>query len=330
MRFLPLPLLLAIASAAAAQPADHAPVKAVADRQLTVSAPAGQGQLPVYLSADWSGPLPAVSRAVIVVHGTLRNADVYLRSAERARDAAAAPDTLLIVPQFLATTDIAAHHLPQETLRWSLEGWKAGEPAEGPAPLSSFDAFDAVLTRLADPHLFPALHDVVVAGHSAGAQVVQRYAVVGRGEAALTARNITVRYVVANPSSYLWFGEARPRPACPGFDQWKYGLRGAPPYVANTGTLEDRFINRDVVYLLGALDTNPEHPFLDRSCQAEAQGETRFARGMLNMLYQEQRHPNQVRHRIFTIPGVGHDGERMFTSACGLAALFDRLGCTGF
>jgi hypothetical protein len=25
-----------------------------------------------------------------------------------------------------------------------------------------------------------------------------------------------VRYVVANPSSYLWFGDVRPRPTCPG------------------------------------------------------------------------------------------------------------------
>jgi pimeloyl-ACP methyl ester carboxylesterase len=299
---------------------------------MTVVTQDGQGRLPLYVSADWSAPLPAVTRAVIVVHGTLRNADVYRRSAERARNEAFVPEqtTLLVIPQFLAETDITAHKLPAEILRWTLEGWKDGEPAKGPAPLSSFDAFDAMLGHLADAHLFPGLRNVVVTGHSAGAQVVQRYAAVGRGETALIARRIAVRYVVAEPSSYLWFGDARPRPTCPGFDRWKYGLRDPPPYVGDTSKLEDRFISRDVIYLLGALDTDPAHPFLDRSCAAEAQGETRYARGMLNMLFLEQRHPNLVRHRIFTIPGVGHSGARIFASDCGIAALFDRPGCTGF
>ncbi len=317
---------------ARAQEADHLPVKVVADQRLTISTPAGTGSLPIYLSADWTVPQPAVTRAVIVVHGTMRDADVYFASAQRARQDAgtSGTTTLLVVPQFLAETDIAAHHLPPETLRWTLDGWKGGEPAKGPAPLSSFDAFDAVLGHLSDARLFPALHIVVVAGHSAGAQVVQRYAVVGRGETALTARGIAVRYVVANPSSYLWFGELRPRPTCPGFDRWRYGLRDAPPYVGDTSGVEDRFIKREVVYLLGALDTNPAHPYLDRTCAAEAQGETRFARGMLNMLYLEQRHPNQVQQRILTIPAVGHNGGRMFGSVCGMAALFDRPGCPGF
>jgi hypothetical protein len=163
--------------------------------------------------------------------------------------------------------------------------------------------------------------------------VVQRYAAVTHGEAPLTARGIQLRYIIANPSSYLWFGETRPRPidpaACPSFDRWKYGLHDAPPYVGDTSHIEDRFINRDVVYLLGEADTNPAHRFLDRSCAAEAQGENRFVRGMLNLLYLEQRHPNLVRHRIFAVPGVGHNAEQIFASACGLAALFDRPGCPG-
>jgi hypothetical protein len=107
-------------------------------------------------------------------------------------------------------------------------------------------------------------------------------------------------------------------------------LHDAPSYVGDTKGIEERFIRRGVVCLLGALDTNPAHPDLDRSCAAEAQGETRFARGMPNMPYLEQRHPNLVQQRIFAIPDVGHDGGRMFASVCGMAALFDRPGCPGF
>jgi hypothetical protein len=34
-----------------------------------------------------------------------------------------------------------------------------------------------------------------------------------------------------------------------------------------------------VIYLLGTADTNPDHPALDKSCMAEAQGPYRYVRG---------------------------------------------------
>ena len=46
------------------------------------------------------------------------------------------------------------------------DGWEGGDPAEGPTDASSFDALDAILARLADKRLFPALRAVVIAGHS--------------------------------------------------------------------------------------------------------------------------------------------------------------------
>ena len=322
-----------LAASAAAQSPDRQPVKTIADGRVAVSVPAGRGSVPVYVSADWSKPLPSVTRAVIVVHGTLRNADVYLRAAEAARVKAkeAAEANLLIVPQFLTAADIAAHGVRADVLRWGFDEWKDGRPAAGPAPLSSFDVFDAILARLADKTAFPGLRHVVVAGHSGGAQVVQRYAVAGRGEDMLTRQKIPVRYVVANPSSYLWFGDERPRPqpGCATAAQWKYGLAGAPPYVGPVDTLEERYIKRDVIYLLGDQDIDPAHPQLDRSCGGASQGESRYARGMQFLFALEGRHPNLVRHRIFAIPGVGHDSAGMFGSVCGGAALFDKTGCPG-
>ena len=83
---------------------------------------------------------------------------------------------MLIVPQFLAGIDAVHHALPDRVLRWSLEGWMGGEPAEGSVPASSFDAVDTILAYLNDRSNFPALRRIVLAGHSAGAQLVQRYA----------------------------------------------------------------------------------------------------------------------------------------------------------
>jgi pimeloyl-ACP methyl ester carboxylesterase len=319
----------------AAEPAWHNPVKVVADSRLTVAVPGGAGEIPVYLSADWSHALPNITRAVIVVHGVERDADGYLRGAEAARVAAgpAGEETLLIVPQFLADIDVATFHLSPVTLHWSTGGWSEGEPAHGPVPVSSFDVFDAILQHLAERALLPNLAHVVLAGHSAGGQVVQRYAVVGRGEAALAARGLVLRYVVANPSSYLYFSDNRPVPvdraACPQFDRWKYGLAGAPPYVGDTTGMEARFAARQVVYLLGTADTDPRQANLDMTCGGEAEGAYRFARGEAYFAYLQARHPGTLAQRAALVPGVGHNGAKMFGSVCGLAALFDRPGCPG-
>jgi pimeloyl-ACP methyl ester carboxylesterase len=308
------------------------PVKVIADARISVGS---EGSLPLFVSSDWSNPLPGITRAILVLHGRLRNADVYYRSARTAQAAAgeAGKATIMIVPQFLAGIDVEAFHLPPDTLRWSLEGWEGGEPAEGPTPASSFDALDAILARLADRRLFPDLKQVVVAGHSGGGQVVQRYAIAGRGEAALVGENIGVRYVVANPSSYAYFRAERPEPqiaaSCPGYNNWKYGMDLRPPYLAaaTPDELEQHYVAHHVVYLLGTLDTNPNHPALDRSCMAEAQGPFRYARGHAYVAAMAAGDAGTPNHRVLDVPGVGHDGDRMLTSHCGLAALFDLPGC---
>jgi pimeloyl-ACP methyl ester carboxylesterase len=272
----------------------------------------------------------------LVIHGRLRNADVYWRSAQEAAAAAgpASATTVTIVPQFLADIDIPARDLSPATLHWSLEGWMGGEPAHGPAPLSSFDALDAIMARLADKARFPHLREIVVAGHSAGAQVVQRYAVLNRTGAGLAQAGIVLRYVVANPSSYAYFDTLRPSaeggfapypaPDCPGFDDWKYGLQDLPPYAAGVAVkaLEARYVGRRVTYLLGQADTNPNHPALDKTCMAEAQGPYRLARGRAYVAYLRMRHPEGLNQTLVEVPGVGHDGDAMLTSPGGLTALF--------
>jgi pimeloyl-ACP methyl ester carboxylesterase len=342
MRARILPLLLALTMPAMLQTGTYAaeedaphhhPVKAVADSRIAVGN--NLGMLPLYLSADWSKPLPDITRAVLVLHGRLRNADVYFKSALTAQ--AAAGDTgkaaLMIVPQFLARVDIDAYHLPADTLHWSLEGWEGGDAAKGPQPASSFDALDAILAKLADHTLFPNLKQVVVAGHSGGGQVVQRYAITGKGEAALTKAGIAVRYVVANPSSYAYFDDKRPEPAiaasCPGYNNWKYGMDDRPPYLAtpSIAELEKTYVSRRVIYLLGTQDTNPQHPALDRSCMGEAEGPYRYIRGHTYFEMMKARDNGTPNHSLWDVEGVGHNGDKMLTSPCGLKALFDLPGC---
>jgi pimeloyl-ACP methyl ester carboxylesterase len=327
-----IPQALAQAWAAEEAARNHRPVKEIADSRIAVG---DQATLPLYVSADWSKPLPDINRAVLILHGRLRNADVYFRSAKTAQAAAgdAGKAAIMIVPQFLAGIDVDAYQLPPDTLRWSLEGWEGGDPALGPTPASSFDALDAILAKLADRKLFPSLKQVVVAGHSGGAQVVQRYAIAGKAEAALTALGIGVRYVVANPSSYAYFDSARPEPSiaasCPGYNKWKYGMDARPAYLAGQAisALEQGYVARRVIYLLGTKDTNPNHPALDKTCMAEAEGPFRYARGHAYAAVMQARDGGTPHHSLWDVPGVGHDGDKMLTSPCGLKALFDLPGC---
>ena len=335
-------LLLALSADAAQSPLQDVSVWLVADHRLTVSTPAGSGALALYVSKDWDRPQPAITRAIVTVHGVERTASNARTIAEvgRARSGLAPDSVLLIEPQFLDDVDVGAQHLPAETLHWSHTGWEAGDDAHGPAPISSFAALDAILARLADRASFPALKDVVLAGHSGGGQLVQRYAVAGRGESALTGVGIHVRYVVANPSSYVYFSPERPAgdgfatfdaAACPAYDRWKYGMTGLPTYLAgqDAAALEAAYAARDVVYLLGAADDNPNHPALDKTCMAEAEGPNRYARGLAYFRYLQWRRPTSLAQRLRQVPNVGHDSDGMFNSTCGLAVLYDLPGCDG-
>jgi len=310
------------------------PVKAIAPGRIHVDKGTVTAELPLYLSADWTKPQPEVTQALLVFHGKLRNADDYNVSGRKAvASAKAEGTTLLITPQFLAQQDVDAFHLPADTLRWAPEAWMGGDDAVAPTAISSYDAIDAILGYLADRRLFPNLKRVVLAGHSGGGQVVQRYAVVGKAPDRLVAQGIAVRYVVANPSSYLYFTPERPlddgtfgipKKSCYGkYNHWKYGTELPPPYVgaADFGRLERRFITRDVIYLLGTKDTDPDHPALDKTCSAEDEGAYRYVRGHNYFRYLTERHP-ALMQKLWDVEGVEHDGDRMFNSPCGLYALF--------
>jgi hypothetical protein len=311
------------------------PVREIAPGRVPVQ---GAG-MPVYLSQDWQAPLPGVTRAVLVMHGLNRDADTYFAGLRQAAQrAGAGAESLLIAPQILAEEDIAAHRPPASLLHWDHDAWAGGLPARGPTPASAFDGLDAILARLADRRRFPALAEVVMAGHSAGGQVVHRYAVAGRGDAALTAVGVRTRYVIANPSSYVYLNAERPLPggfavpqpgACPGYDDWRYGLAAnLPPYATQApATLRERYLTRDVTYLLGTRDTNPDHRVLDRSCAAELEGPHRYARGHSYMEHLVRLHAAMPSQRLWDVPGIGHDGPGMINSPCGLAALFGAGAC---
>lgn len=317
MRIWLLALLTICASTQAAEPG----VEAISSGRLQLKG----GEMAVSVGQS---PLK-IERMLIVVHGHSRDAETYRKSAEQAADQAGqSMTTLVIVPQFLNETDIARHQLPEKLLRWQGDDWMNGGLSTGQNPLSSYTVIDEIVARLGDHQQFPDVKEVVIAGHSGGAQVVQRYALLSQDQPALKTAGVQVRYVIANPSSYAYFNEQRPvafnHAGCPNFNRWKYGLKDLPAYAGGQtpAQLEEIYVKRDISYLLGQQDNDPNQPALDKSCEAQAQGANRLIRGQNYFNYLKRRHPQGLTQQLIEVPGVGHDGDGMFTSPEGQKALF--------
>ena len=315
-------LLALLITCANAQAAEHA-VKEVSSGRLLLTS----GEIAVGI-----GPAPAkIERVLIIIHGRLRDADTYRQSAVRvAEQAGQTASTLVIAPQFLNEADVVAHPVADSVLRWQGNDWMAGGLSTAPFAMSSYAALDEIIGRIGDRKQFPDVKQIVIAGHSGGAQVVQRYALLGHDQPALKAADIQVRYVIANPSSYAYFDERRPvafnHAGCPNFNRWKYGLANLPAYAEGQTAkqLKEIYVKRDVVYLIGQQDNDPKQSALDKSCEAQAQGANRLARGRNYFAHLKRLQPQGLNQQLIEVPGVGHDGDGMFNSPQGRKALFSQ------
>ena len=188
---------------------------------------------------------------------------------------------------------------------------------------------------MTDPNKFPNVREVVVAGHSAGGQFTQRYAATTSIEA--QRPGLRFRYVVTNPSSYLYLNDQRPVNSnrdqssvrfgtphrCSTYNEYKFGLEDRNRYASRltADQIRDQYTGRYVVYLLGGDDNDIGSADLDHSCEADVQGAQRLARGRFYYRHMMQFFPAN-RHRKLIVGGVGHSGGRMFRSANGQEALF--------
>jgi pimeloyl-ACP methyl ester carboxylesterase len=312
----------------------------------------GQARAMTYATYPLDQANPRIRRALIMVHGTLRNADHYFTTATGAAFLAGAlGDTLVIAPAFRSAAPHCGDKLEPHEVSWSCTGdsWRSGGAAVSDPNLASFDFVDALLTRLADKRLFPNLKAVVVAGHSAGGQFVSRYEMANRVHDKL---GIAISYVVANPSSYAWpaavrpelSGDAAPEAAALGwrsetphtaftygafdgtkvetYDVWPYGLEGRTGgYTARTSDdqLRRQLAARPTTYLLSQVDVLPLGGF-DDAPQAMAQGATRRARGEAFVKYVNEKLGGSA--KVLIVPECGHNDRCVYTTDAVLPVIF--------
>ena len=326
-----------------------AAVDVVCDKRFTVDEADSSLVIPYCSNVDLDLGASDIERVIIVIHGNNRNADDYYSYVENAGITAenAYINTAIIAPQFLTESDIDTHNLYDDHLFWSSSGWKKGNTSNSasakprPFNVSSFEVVDQIIIGFSDDQRWPRVTEVVIAGHSAGGQFVNRYAAGGWAETELLAGrpDVGARYIVANPSSQLYYNATRAVAGsldifetpdardCPEYDDYKYGLKDKNNYMTARGntTLGQNYQGRTMIMLLGEFDDNPKSSSMDKSCEAMLQGAHRLERGQIYFNHIQDYFGSQVleRHRLDIIAGVGHTGAGMFQSPCGLKHLYD-------
>jgi hypothetical protein len=300
-------------------------------------------EIPFERSHPLDVPSQQIERVVIVIHGSSRDSHDYFEDVRAAAEAAGkAQQTLVIAPQFLEEEDVVAWSLESTVLYWD-GGWRQGDRSRNtvanprPARLSSFAVVDGIVDAVAAPGVLPNLEWIAITGHSAGGQFVNRFAA---GSAAEDLHpDLSFRYAIANPSSYLYFTPERrvvglpgafalptaeEIAACPSYDDYRYGLQDLNAYMAAAGAsvVTDRYRSRAVEYLLGELDTGTED--LSMTCAAMLQGERRLDRGTIYYAYLQHVFGTAIlgRHRLRIVPSVGHSASGIYLSQPGRDALF--------
>lgn len=238
----------------------------------------------------------------------------------------------LMVPCWLCDTDSKTHGSPQANhLTWGENTWMRGNYNQGPAVISksvsSFTVLDVLISHYMDRNIYPHLSTVVLAGHSAGGQMVQRYAALRPS----CPGNSRLHFWVANPGTLLWLTPDRPvkNPSCEEYDNYKYGLAGdfvgyAKADVERLGRegIVKRYRSRTVHYAWGLKDTGAGG---DTRCPAKMQGASRLERGrnFVEMLKgMDGGIPST--HTIDWVEGVGHDTAGMLEDKASLQRVSTR------
>ena len=227
-----------------------------------------------YLTADAS-----IERAVIVLHGSGLDAAEYINVVSK--NLIDYLGKVIVLTPFFAEAES-----DPETgqLFWGNSWSELGRSDPSLAwRISSGEVLDELITSLYST--FTNLTGIVIAGHSAGGQLTNRYSA-----ASADTRN---RYLVSAPSSYVYPTNKRTDgaggwtiPASPStYNDWKYGLDnlGTTAYVNAIGAtnLRNRLFYARVNYLVGANDNNPADTSMDLSADAATQGSTRVERQQL-------------------------------------------------
>jgi pimeloyl-ACP methyl ester carboxylesterase len=285
----------------------------------------GNGKMPYYRNRPIDVADPRVTRAIIVIHGAGGNASAYFDRINNIIPSSLHDNVMVIAPYFQDPSAAKSGDF------WWDGDWREGGDSGG---ISSYAVLDKFVETVRNGN-FPNLKWVVICGHSAGGQTTQRYAAFTDIDLKTTPNSALVKFVPANPSSYVYLNEYRnpegdgtwviPAQDCSsgdGYNEWKYGLTGLYGYTAARGAdfARTHLQACKVELLAGTADTY-DNGDLDLDCGAEWQGPFRYQRAHIFKMFMDKYYPAN-HFGITDVPGVDHDSTAMFASPQGMNALF--------
>lgn len=313
-------------------------------------------QFPFAGSHDLSAGAESVENLIFAIHSSSYNAaDYYDNALAVVKKAGGNADRhLIIAPHFLSAEILrerAASGSPADLLYWKVRpfwGTSQGVYNGRDVRISSFDVIDQILGDIACGGKFPNLKTVVILGHSAGGQMVGRYAAGNEFELAVAReKDIEVQYLVMAPSSYVYFTPERyvegtggrfsvlenpPK----GFNDWGYGLENLYSYhrrhEITPERIRQRYPMRRVLYLVGENDCNPDDSSLARGPAAMLQGRHRLVRWRIYRTYLEHVFGVEIgeKQRFLMVRGAGHWGRALMTSPAGVAFITGQRAVSAF
>ncbi|HEY0684990.1 MAG TPA: hypothetical protein VGD45_21810 [Steroidobacter sp.] len=247
-----------------------------------------------FMFEQWAGPkvpvwyfrpegAPATAPIVFVMHGVKRDADRYLSEWV---DTAKENGFVVVVPEFTSKAFPGANG-------YNFGGAFTEDGKEVPRAQWSYSAIEPIFDAMREvEHLSATKYWLF--GHSAGAQFVHRYVMLGLGKRMHAA-------ISANAGSYMVTGrEVR----------WPFGVAGAPGGEFDFG----RAFASPLILLLGDADNDPNHPSLPHQPEADAQGPHRFARGQnfyATARDRAEREKLKFSWSCVIAPGVAHENGKM-------------------
>jgi len=275
---------------------------------------------------------PEITRLVLAIHSSSYNPDYYLDNVLLVLDNKPSQQqkTLIITPAFYRQdkTSLSDIMVWRTSPFW---GGSRGLYKGKKVNLSAYEILDDILEHIITSNHFPNLRDIIILGHSAGGQLVNRYAAVNRIEDTIAIKhNISISYLVMAPSSYVYLDAKRiyrnddsvqfrvPFNAHKKYNNWGYGLKHLYGYHKRHHITRDmirfQYQYRNVLYLVGSKDT--KKAALDQSKSAMLEGKNRLQRLKNYYLHLQNHYGQEITeyHHMAIIQGVGHSSRRLMLS----------------
>ncbi|MHC4289709.1 MAG: hypothetical protein ACYSO4_00200 [Planctomycetota bacterium] len=303
-------------------------------------------QFPYESSHDLFTKNASVKQALFLVHSASYSAKQYYLNGRAMLEKVPAEEniTLIIAPHFLKSKHVQEASNPN-FLYWRATpfwGSSRGFFNNKDICISAYEVVDVILSNLVKNNNFPNLKKIVIIGHSAGGQMVNRYAACNLFESQVAfPNNIDVKYVVTAPSSYLYFSKERPvkgslsKFALPDnantdYNRWAYGLDSLYSYHTRNhikaNWIIEHYPQKNILYLVGSNDKDSEDSSLDKSTGAMLQGSNRLVRARLYYNYLKHFFGNEIKkhQKFYIVKNMGHWGQGLMASPACLKFVFEQ------